>query len=355
MDIILTIQIIPVGDAEQRKQTYQTLNSWRQACMSMSNITMLHLLTQENVANMIYLQDHVKVRLGSKGDNAIFKTSRINATYNVLNRHDVPSDIITNVNMRVINHFQKNKEKIFKGITRIPYYQNNAPVPFSKQSITFVAEKGTHRIYKFKLFKKWFSCVIGKDNAGYVYRLDGILDGNIQYHNPQLYYNRRKKKWFLLLPIPAEEARPDINRDLVCYADLSTEIPIMASFGDECIQIGSAEEFLYRRRQLNEKLKRLQMDTRFSRGGHGRGQKLQAIDRYHKKERNYVHDKLHKYSAMLIGNCVRRGYGTVHLRVTGNGTNTSETEKDDRYWSSAELKKLILYKSKLNNIQVVCT
>ncbi len=361
MDITLTIQIRPEGDRSQREAVYRMLDGWRQACMSMGNIVMMHLLTQENVANMFYLTDEVKVRLGNRGEHSIFETSRQNATYRVLAKHDLPADIITNVNTRAISYFNRSKREIFNGQMRVPYYRNNTPIPFSKESISFYTEQGDRRIYKFKLFKQRFACVLGKDKAGYSYRLDGILDGSVSYRNASLYFNKRNRKWFLLLPIPVEEARPKVSRDLICYAELQPDIPVVATFGTEEVQIGSADEFSYRRQQINGKLRRLQADTRFSRGGRGRDQKLQAIDRFHRKEANYVRDKLHKYSAALIGNCVRRGYGTIVLRRPKDRVRTvdpftgevTDNGNASRYWSYGELSTLIRYKAEVNGIKVI--
>lgn len=356
MDITLNIQIMPDGDREQRIEVYQTLDNWRKGCMSMGNTVMLHLLTQENVANMIYLTEGIKVQLGNRGENAIFDTSRQNATYRILDKKDIPSDIVSNVNARACAYFNRYKRQIFNGQMRVPYYKNNAPIPFSKESIRFFTEKGDRRIYKFRLFKRTFVCVLGKDKAGYAYRIDGIMNGTVRHRNATLYFNKQSRKWFLQLPIPADEARPEINPDLRCQVILDTDIPIVARFGEEEHRIGSAEEFIYRRRQISEKLRRLQMDTRFSRGGRGRDQKLQAIDRFHDKERNYVHDKLHKYSAALIGNCIRKGYGTITLKLKEDKIGkTMETQDTYRYWSAAELCQLIRYKAKMNGITVLET
>ena len=358
MDITLSIQIMPEGDRSRRDEVYRTLDGWRKGCISMGNLVMLHLLTQENVANMIYLTDEVQARLGNSGTNAIFNTSRQNATYRILSKNDLPSDIINNVNSRAYSYFNRNKKDIFKGKMRVPYYQNNTPIPFSKKSITFFAENGDKRMYKFRLFKYKFICILGKDKAGYSYRLDRILEGSATHGNASLYFNKRNSKWFLLLPIPAEEARPDINPDLKCYAELKTDIPIVAHFGSEVHEIGTAEEFTYRRRQISEKLRRLQMDTRFSRGGKGREQKLQALERFEKKERNYVHDKLHKYSAALIGKCIRKGYGTIILNWSKEAEDLADAETYEsitlrRYWSAAELCRLIKYKAQANGIRVL--
>lgn len=351
MDITLTIQIVPEGDRERREAVYHVLDGWRKASMSMGNLAMLHLMTQENITNMIYLAEGIKAKLGNKGENAIFKTSRQNATYRILAHNDLPSDIINNVNARAVAYFNKHKQEIFKGKMRVPYYTNNAPIPFSKESIRFYAEKSERRrLYKFKLFKHVFNCVLGKDKAGYSYQLDGILNHTVAYKNASLYFNKRNRKWFLLLPIPAEQARPALNQQLICYAELTPDIPISASFGDNVIQIGDIEEFEYRRKQISEKLRRLQIDSRFSRGGHGRKQKLQAIERFAQKEVCYVRDKLHKYSAALVGTCVRKGYGTIII----NRKKPDNDENDIyRYWSAAELVQFIKYKATAKGISVI--
>ena len=330
-------------------EVYERLDLWRRMCRNMGNQVLLHRLLQEHVADMVYLNDGIKARLNADEEEGLLNTSLQNATYRVLKENELPSDIINCVNSRACKDYRKSAAAVAKGEQRIPFYKNNVPIPFSSASISFYTEKDKKRLFCFRLFKMDFVCVLGKDHAGYAYRLAKIVDEGAYFGNPSLFFDKRKRKWFLLLPVPIEVSKPDVDSSRTCYATLGIEHPIVAKFSETEVQIGSWEDFGYRRKRISDSLRSLQKAARFSKGGKGRSQKLASLERYHEKERRFTHDQLHKYSRALVGQCLRRGYGSLVLKI--------EQEVNDetkRFWSVAELRDMIVYKGGQAGLHVVC-
>ena len=330
-------------------EVYERLDLWRRMCRNMGNQVLLHRLLQEHVADMVYLNDGIKARLNADAEEGLLNTSLQNATYRVLKENELPSDIINCVNSRACKDYRKSAAAVAKGEQRIPFYKNNVPIPFSSASISFYTEKDKKRLFCFRLFKMDFVCVLGKDHAGYAYRLAKIVDEGADFGNPSLFFDKRKRKWFLLLPVPIEVSKPDVDSSRTCYATLGIEHPIVAKFSETEVQIGSWEDFGYRRKRISDSLRSLQKAARFSKGGKGRSQKLASLERYHEKERRFTHDQLHKYSRALVGQCLRRGYGSLVLKI--------EQEVNDetkRFWSVAELRDMIVYKGGQAGLHVVC-
>ena len=122
--------------------------------------------------------------------------------------------------------------------------------------------------------------------------------------------------------------------------------------------IGTAEEFLYRRVQIQAALKRCQVNCRYTSGGKGRKRKLQALNRFEEKEKNYVQTKLHTYSRMLVDKAIQNHCGTIVLvnqdprEVEAREANQKGEPFVLRNWSYYGLKTMIDYKAKMVGIEM---
>ena len=143
---------------------------------------------------------------------------------------------------------------------------------------------------------------------------------------------------------------------IVCTTDVKAYKEYDSGF--KVFEIGTKEEFNYRRRQIQEAVKRCQINNKYSAGGKGRKKKCQAIERWHEKENNYVDTKLHAYSRILVGMAIKHGCGTIVLM---NQAHREEKAKEDnqkgdsfvlRNWSYYGLKEKISYKCKMTGIKL---
>lgn len=123
-------------------------------------------------------------------------------------------------------------------------------------------------------------------------------------------------------------------------------------------EIGTKEEFNYRRRQIQESIKRCQIENKYTTGGKGRKRKVQALNHFHEKEKHYVDTKLHTYSRMLVNYAVNNRCDEIILLNQIQREKDAKEENTEgipfvlRNWSYYGLKTKIEYKAKMNNINL---
>ena len=122
--------------------------------------------------------------------------------------------------------------------------------------------------------------------------------------------------------------------------------------------IGTKEEFLHRRIQIQKSLRRCQINNRYTTGGKGRERKCQAIERWHKKEHDYIDNKLHTYAKELVKEARKQGCSTILLcNQQWNEMVAKANHKKGQYfmlrnWSYYSLKEKIGYKAAMYGIEV---
>ena len=123
--------------------------------------------------------------------------------------------------------------------------------------------------------------------------------------------------------------------------------------------IGTKEEFIYHRTQIQAAMRRCQINCRWTKGGKGRKRKLQALDRFEEKEKNYVTTRLHTYSRELINRAVKNRCATI---ILVDQEEREQKAKDYnqrgepfvlRNWSYYGLKTMIAYKARMVGIEVI--
>ena len=128
--------------------------------------------------------------------------------------------------------------------------------------------------------------------------------------------------------------------------------------GPKVFEIGTKEEFNYRRRQIQEAVRRCQIANRYTNGGKGRKRKNQAIDKWHDKEINYVDTKMHLYSRMLVDLAIKHECGVIHLVKQKPREDKAKEDNQNgepfvlRNWSYYGLKEKIGYKCKMAGIKL---
>lgn len=208
------------------------------------------------------------------------------------------------------------------------------------------------RDFKISLFKLPFRTYLGKDRSDKRILLQRVLVGQIKACSSAI--KVIKGKIFLLLSLEMPQKDHVLQEHLIAEASLSIEHPISVSIDNDCYQIGTKEEFLYRRIAIQAARHRLQRAITYNRGGNGRKRKLKSLDHYNQKEKNYVDSRLHLYSRRLIDICIKSQAGTLLLV---NQSNKEEIAKEDEFllrnWSYYGLIEKIKYKAKMAGINVI--
>ena len=120
------------------------------------------------------------------------------------------------------------------------------------------------------------------------------------------------------------------------------------------ISIGTKEEYLHRRTQIQAALRRVQTNAKFNVGGKGRKRKMQPIEHFQKAEKNYIDTKVHEYSRRLVDLAIKNECGTI---VLCDHKNLSEEIKENEFllrnWTYHGLVDKIWYKCNRYGISLV--
>lgn len=346
-------------DKEVKEEHFKKLHSWRFVCIKAANLLSTHLYTQDNIKSFIYLTEEIKVKLANsaKDPDGILTTSGQNAGYQLLSslfKGEIPTDILSNLNANISKTYKAEKDEYFKGERSLRNYRKNIPIPFSSSNIEFKKEKEDDYNYIFSLYKIPFKTYLGRDRSHNKVIIERIISREYKLCNSSLQYDAERKKWFFLLCVTIPDTRLQPVPGMKVEAELGIEIPITARCGKFTHEIGTKEEFLYNRIRIQSKLHNLQKDLRYVRGGTGRKDKLQAVDRFQEKEKNYIATKLHTYSKILINFAVKMRAESITLVKQ---TEKEEQAKEDQFllrnWSFHNLKQMIEYKAKRVGIEII--
>lgn len=364
------------ADKEKRKYYYELLNKIKMVAWEAANMGSSHLFMLDN--SIPYLDDNSKEMLrfvGKKGN----ETKRMSALYTLLSTEMSMEEIgISDMLSQISQYVRKNYEADMKngGYLRrsLRSYKGSLQIPFSAKALVgfnkdvIESEDGSRRFENItmKVFGIPFSLFFGRDRSGNRVIIERVMDGSYELRQSAIVVDDDRHKIFLLITYRAEQKQVELREDRTLYVELGIDNPAICAMsreglhkeGGSRIEIGTAEEFLYRRRQIQEKLRRLAMEQKWSNGGHGRRQKMKATERYHKKEVNYIGTKLHVYSRAIINEAIRQKCGNVVLvgQLKKEDEAKEQFRNGDPYllrnWSYYGFKDKIAYKAKMAGIKL---
>jgi hypothetical protein len=358
--ILLTRRIqvlINSDDKEDVAGTYTKLYQWQYVCFRAANYIFTHLYLQEQIKDLFYLTEETRVRLSDigKDPDGILTTSRMNTTYQVLSKNfigQIPMHILSSLNMTMATHFNNEKAEYFRGERSLRNYKKNIPIPFRGTDITKWKWNEDRRFFEFTLFGLSFRTYLGKDFSDKKLLLQRLLAGDIQLCSSAL--QLKGHKIYLLATFRVEKEKHFLDEKVIAEVALSIDYPLIVTVNKSHYNIGSKEEFLYRRLAIQSARQRLQKAVTYNRSGKGRKRKLQVLDRFAEMERNFVDNRMHVYSRRLIDVCIRHGAATMILT---DQQSKEEAAKEDgfllRNWSYCNLKEKIAYKAQKAGIHII--
>ena len=366
MVITRKIQVyVSEPDSELKKNYISTLYNWRNLIRHAANMIVAHKFVQQQARDFIYLKDEIQDKFYVKD---IIKPgkgmSEQNITYRLISdllKGKVPSDIYSSLNQSISGAFKETVKDINLGKASVRSYKNNIPLPFSAKAISNIHWDETDKRFYFTLFGIPMTTHLGRDRSNNQTIIENCISGEYKMCASSLQIDDNKKKMFLLLCVDIPKKNIKLVKDKTLYAFLSNDVPITCTLsinakndydsGEKKIEIGTKEEFLYRRTQIQAAVRRCQKECRYNLGGKGRKRKLQAIERFHKKEDNYVETKLHTYSRMLVNLAVKYKCSVIHLINQKSQEDKAKEENEHgepfllRNWSYFGLKQKIEYKA----------
>ncbi len=217
-------------------------------------------------------------------------------------------------------------------------------------------------IYLKWIYKLEWDLNFGRDRSNNKEIVENILTGKYKACNSTIQQKERGGKVFLLLVVDIPDQDNTLDKDRVVGVDLGINIPLYAALNDNSyggFAIGSREQFLKVRERMCARKRELQRSLRNSTtGGHGRKQKLQALEQFNEKERNWVRNQNHIFSKEVVEYAKRSGAGVIQMEdLSGFGKDKSDSVEQGfryvvRYWSYFELQTMIANKAKVVGIEV---
>lgn len=371
--MIITRKIeIYIDDKENRKEIEKNLHQWRFICMKSANMLSSHLFVMDNMKNMVYLDEDIKLKLTNKekDPDGILNTSYQNSGYKMLSNQfkgQIPTEILTNLCQNVNKNYKAEKKEIYVGSKSLRSYKSSIPIPIKFSDVKLNKVENSKN-FTFKKFGIPFATRLGRDGSDNETILDRLARGEYKASISSIVYQKAKQslqqsinqtnkknspKWFLLLCVDIPESKPKLREDIKVRAGLSLLVPIIASCNGKEIEIGSNDEYLYGRIRIQSKIKDLQKELKYAKGN-SRKNKLSAIDRFSEKEKNYVKTKIHMYSRHLVNYALKNKASEIIL-VSYKDTGKLLKENKDllRNWNYFGIGDYIKYKAKKFGINVV--
>ena len=359
-------------DKDLRRSYYEKLYDNRNNAVAIANMGIAHLFMLDNTTPYLSEENRQTLEyLGCKGQ----KATKQNAPYVA-----VSEKFKGKVDMNMVTCILQNASKMYQDDRKqgmwnrsLRSYKANMPIPFKScqyKNIRFADYQDndgkTHNGCFFTLIGVPFQCKFGRDRSGNRLIVERVVKGEYKMCTSSLKFEKNKIFLLLCVDIPKQDVKVDEKKQLFAFLGVlnpivcTTDVKAYKEYdsGFKVFEIGTKEEFNYRRRQIQEAVKRCQINNKYSAGGKGRKKKCQAIERWHEKENNYVDTKLHAYSRILVGMAIKHGCGTIVLM---NQAHREEKAKEDnqkgdsfvlRNWSYYGLKEKISYKCKMTGIKL---
>lgn len=360
-------------DKDLKKSYYQKLYDNRNIAVKTANMCASHLFALDNT--MPYLSDTDKdiiTFLGVKGNPA----TRQNAPYVAASqafKGIADMGMLSCVIQNVRKMYQDDRKNGGQWEKSLRSYKANMPIPFKPDRFTnlrfddYTAGDGTvKKGCFFTLMGIPFQMRFGRDRSNNRIIVERIIQGEYKMSTSSVQIQGNKVFLLLCVDIPKKDFTPSKGKKLYAFLGVLNPICCFASDNPEndlskikIYEIGSKEEFNYRRREIQEAVRRLQTESKYNKGGKGRKRKTQAIERFHEKEKHYIDTRLHTYSRLLVDYAVaNRCAEIVLLNQLHREEEAKEGNKNDepfvlRNWSYFGLKEKIEYKAKLNGILVI--
>ena len=301
-----------------------------------------------------------------KGGDENGSGSEQHSTYQVVSNEFldvIPSDILTNLNQNITSTYKQFSLDVEKGIRSIPNFKKGIPVPFSikKHNSLMLKKRADGSVFVYFPNGLEWDLFFGRDRSNNREIVERVLSGKYDVGNSSIQEAKNGKR-FLLLVVKIPKEKILLDRDKVVGVDLGINTPLYAALNDNeygGMAIGSREQFLKVRMRMASQKRELQYNLRnTTNGGHGRKQKLQALERLEGKERKWVHLQNHIFSKAVVEFALNNNAGVIKMEdLSGFGHNDNGEVDSDfkfilRYWSFYELQQLIKYKADAVGIEV---
>ena len=347
MITVRKLKLTVIGTDEERKQGYKFIRDSQYAQYQGLNLAM-------SILSSAYLESNRDIK------SDIFK----NAQKSLTNSNPLFEGIAfgtgidtkSAITQRVKKDFKTSlKNGLAKGERTITNYKRDYPLLTRGRDLKFQYE-GDDIIIKW-VNKIVFKVVLGsgkiKENKIELqHTLHKIIDKEYKVGQSSLQFDRNNNLILNLnLDIPYKP-KTEVVEGRTLGVDLGIKYPAYMCLNDDTYKrehIGSIDDFLRVREQMQDRRRKLQHDLKFIKGGKGRKKKTQALDRLRDKEKNFATTYNHMISKNVVEFAKKNQCEYINMeKLTKDGFNN----KILRNWSYYQLQQYIEYKAEREGIQV---
>lgn len=257
------------------------------------------------------------------------------------------------VTQKVKQDYSNNFVDIITGKSSLMNYKSTYPLMIDKKCISIFKEDDEYFIKIMRGYE--LKIILGYRQNENIDELKTTLDRCItgEYEICQSSIGKKDNKLIfnLSLKIPDKKGHEPVEGRTL-GVDLGIKYPAYMCLSDDTYKrghIGSINDFLRVRQQMQHRRKKLQRDLKFNKGGKGRHKKLQALDRLKDKEKNFVQTYNHTISYRIVKFAKKYNCEYINMeKLTKDGFNNAIL----RNWSYYQLQQYIEYKAEREGIKV---
>lgn len=347
MITVRKLKLTVIGTDEERKQGYKFIRDSQYAQYQGLNLAM-------SILSSAYLESNRDIK------SDIFKEAQKSLTNSnpIFDNIGFGTGIDTKsaITQRVKKDFKTSlKNGLAKGERTITNYKRDYPLLTRGRDLKF-QYKDDDIIIKW-VNKIQFKVVLGsgkiKENKIELqYTLHKIINKEYKVGQSSLQFDRNNNLILNLnLDIPYNPKNETVEGRTL-GVDLGIKYPAYMCLNDDTYKrehIGSIDDFLRIREQMQDRRRKLQHDLKFIKGGKGRKKKTQALDRLRDKEKNFATTYNHMISKNVVEFAKKNQCEYINMeKLTKDGFNN----KILRNWSYYQLQQYIEYKAEREGIQV---
>ncbi|MDV3577710.1 hypothetical protein CMU79_07110 [Elizabethkingia anophelis] len=351
------IQILIDVPSDEKNEMWEKLYRYQNRCFRAANLIVSHLYVQEMIKDFFYLTEGIQYKLADINNDqmGIFNRSKTGTTARMVYdrfKGEIPTDILGCVNNTIQSVFSKEKADYWQGLKSLRNFKKDIPIPLPVKCISKIRYDPEKKAFCFNMFAIPVKTFLGRDYTDKRLIMERFLSGEIKLCTSQIQLKGGKIYWLAAFEFEKEEHL--LKPEIIAEASLSLEHPIVAKTGNVRINIGSKEEFLYRRLAIQASQKRIQDGIAYDRSGKGSKRKQKALYKTENLESRYVSHRLHVYSRKLIDFCIQQQAGTLILKNQEDKIGIAkEQEFVLRNWSYFELQTKIKYKAEKAGIELI--
>lgn len=360
MTITRKVQLVPIGDKEEVNRVYTFIRDGMYAQYVASNFLMGELAANFYAHNRDLSDDDYKLKMKEilKYSNPILDDIEFQTGLGS------KSDIIR----KVQQDFQTSiKNGLARGERSITNYRRTNPLLVAGRFIKFTYEYPSYTDFLDNLYapnlkvimkfvnKIKFYVVLGNPHKSEELRsvIKNIFEENYKVCGSSIGIEKNKIILNLTLQIPKKVRKLDENT--VVGVDLGLVNPAVCALNNNKnarLYIGSADDFLRIRVQMQAQRKRLQAALRNTSGGHGRKKKLKALDRLKKREKNFTQSYNHMISHRIVDFALKHNAKYINIENLEGYGDYDKNAFVLRNWSFYQLQQYIEYKAAIYGIEV---